>query len=70
MTCSNNCRGVDPNSVIIGGSAVLGAAAATSISLLQGTGLAFGYLGSAGAIGLALSQCPFGQCRVSWVGGP
>ena len=26
MTCANNCRGVDPNSVIIGGTAVLAVA--------------------------------------------
>ena len=66
MTCSNNCRGVDPNSVIIGGSAVLGAAAATGITLLQGGGLAVGTLGAAGAAALAMRQCPRGQCRVSW----
>ena len=26
MTCANNCKGVDPNSVIIGGTALLAAA--------------------------------------------
>ena len=25
MTCANNCRGVNPNSVIVGGTAVLAA---------------------------------------------
>ena len=30
MTCANNCRGVNPNSVIVGGTAVL---AATSIGV-------------------------------------
>ena len=26
MTCANNCKGVDPNSVIIGGTALLAVA--------------------------------------------
>ena len=33
MTCANNCRGVDPNSVIIGGGAVLAASAVSGLSL-------------------------------------
>ena len=32
MTCANNCRGVNPNSVIVGGTAVL---AASSIGKLE-----------------------------------
>ena len=64
MTCANNCKGVDPNSVIIGGSAVLGAATATGITLLQAGGLT---VGGAGAAALAMGRCPSDRpCRVSW----
>ena len=36
MTCANNCRGVNPNSVIVGGTAVL-AAASIGTQLFFGT---------------------------------
>ena len=34
MTCANNCKGVDPNGVVIGGTAVLAAAALTGQQML------------------------------------
>merc|ERR1719412_533807 len=59
MTCANNCRGVDPNSVIIGGGAVLAASAVGGLSFF---GLAQSALGlgavAAAAGGMALTQCP------------
>ena len=71
-TCSNNCRGVDPNAIIIGGSAVLAAATAGGLTILQAAGL--GAIG-AGAIGagaasvlLNTNQCPHTRpCRVSHI---
>ena len=35
MTCANNCRGVNPNAVVIGGTAVLAAAAVTPLQVLD-----------------------------------
>ena len=32
MTCANNCRGVNPNAVIIGGTAVLAVATVSPIA--------------------------------------
>ena len=66
MTCANNCRGVDPNSVIIGGGAVLAASAVGGLSFF---GLAQSALGlgavAAAAGGMALTQCPASRpCRV------
>ena len=34
MTCANNCRGVDPNAVIIGGGAVLAAAGIAGVGFV------------------------------------
>ena len=65
MTCANNCRGVDPNSVIIGGGAVLAASAIGGLSI-SGLAPVLG-LGAAAAGGVALSmgQCPASRpCRV------
>ena len=65
MTCANNCRGVDPNSVIIGGGAVLAASAVGGLSFF-GLAPALG-LGAvaAAAGGMALTQCPASRpCRV------
>ena len=65
MTCANNCRGVDPNSVIIGGSAVLAAAALGAQSfILPAVGMAG--VGGVGAVGLAMAMqpCNNGQCLV------
>ena len=64
-TCANNCRGVDPNSVIIGGGAVLAASAVGGLSFF-GLAPALG-LGAvaAAAGGMALTQCPASRpCRV------
>ena len=65
MTCANNCRGADPNSVIIGGGAVLAASAVGGLSFF-GLAPALG-LGAvaAAAGGMALTQCPASRpCRV------
>ena len=35
MTCANNCKGVNPNAVDIGGTAVLAAAAVTPLQVLS-----------------------------------
>ena len=68
MTCANNCRGVDPNSVIIGGGAVLAATAVggLSFSSVLAPVLGIGAVAAAGG-GLALTrgQCPARRpCRV------
>ena len=34
MTCANNCKGVDPNGVVIGGTALLAAATLTGQQML------------------------------------
>ena len=41
MTCANNCRGVNPNAVVIGGTAVLAAAAVTPLQVLDQESLWF-----------------------------
>ena len=68
MTCANNCRGVNPNSVIIGGGAVLAAATAGGLGYLAPVG-AVGAVGAAAAGGtaalMASMQCPRSRpCRV------
>ena len=35
MTCANNCKGVNPNAVVIGGTAILAAAAVTPLQVLS-----------------------------------
>jgi hypothetical protein len=60
-TCSNNCRGVDPNAIIIGGSAVLGAASLGGLTILQAAGLGAigaGAIGVGGASVLMNNRCP------------
>ena len=70
MTCANNCRGVDPNSVIIGGGAVL---AASAVGGLGFSGLApflgLGTVAAVGAVGaLTSNQCPATRpCRVKFL---
>ena len=50
MTCANNCKGVNPNAVIIGGTAVLAASTVTLQQVLAiGTGV-----GLAGGLGGAV----------------
>ena len=64
MTCANNCRGVNPNAVIIGGTAVLVAAAVTPLQVLAPLGL--GALAAAG-VGQMMNRrsCPATRpCRV------
>ena len=67
MTCANNCRGVDPNSVIIGGGAVLAASAIGGLSIsglapVLGLGAA---AAAAGGVALSMGQCPASRpCRV------
>ena len=48
MTCANNCKGVNPNAVIIGGTAVLAAAAVTPLQVLTPLGL--GVIAAGGGI--------------------
>ena len=66
MTCANNCRGVDPNSVIIGGGAVLAASAVGGLGI---SGLApvlgLGAAAAAGGVALSMDRCPASRpCRV------
>ena len=49
MTCANNCKGVNPNAVIIGGTAVL---VASTVTLQQVIGIGVAVV-SAGGIGTA-----------------
>ena len=56
--CANNCLGVDPNAVVVGGTAVLAASAFGALGALQG----LFFLGSLTTVGtgatLALGMCP------------
>merc|ERR1719264_2080243 len=68
MTCANNCRGVDPNSVIIGGTALAAVASVGGLSALTpgilGVGAA-GTLGGAAVVNQIMNQCPPSRpCRV------
>ena len=66
MTCANNCRGVNPNSVIIGGGAVLAAATVGGLGYLAPVG-AVGAAAAAGGTAalMASMQCPRRRpCRV------
>ena len=68
-TCSNNCRGVDPNAIIIGGSAVLGAAVGGGLSILQAAGLGGIGVGAVAVGGASMLRnnagCPSTRpCRV------
>ena len=71
LTCANNCLGVDPNSVIIGGGAVLAASAlgGQAVAGLLGIGAvaAGGAVGAAGVVAANNgNQCPVRRpCRVS-----
>ena len=61
--CSNNCRGVNPNAIIIGGTAVAIAAAVSQTLLLSPAaigvvGLGAGAVGVGAASGLFGNQCP------------
>ena len=60
MTCANNCRGVNPNAVIIGGTAVLAVAAVSPISSLVPLGLGAATVGGgAVVIGQMMNRgCP------------
>merc|ERR1719350_1423344 len=54
MTCANNCRGVNPNAVVIGGTAVLAAAVASQQVLLAPLGL--GAIAAAGGGAAVVGQ--------------
>ena len=66
--CANNCKGVNPNSIIIGGFATVAVAGVAAQSTLQAAVLGVGGLGAVagiGAMGL-VQQCPNSRpCRVS-----
>ena len=64
VTCANNCRGVDPNAVVIGGTAVLAATATVPIGLQLISALGLGGIGLAGAGTVANGMCPIGSCPV------
>ena len=68
-TCSNNCRGVDPNAIVIGGGAVLTAATVGGLTLLQAAGMGaigIGAIGAGGASAFMSNRCPNTRpCRVS-----
>ena len=67
MTCANNCKGVNPNAVVIGGTAVL---AASTVSLQQmlaiGAGVAAAAGGGAAVLGQMMNRdCPATRpCKV------
>ena len=50
MTCANNCRGVNPNAVIIGGTAVLAVAAVSPLSTLVPLGLGAATVGGGAVV--------------------
>ena len=69
MTCANNCKGVNPNAVIIGGTAVLSAAAVTPLQVLT-IGVEAAVAAGGGAVALSQimssSSCPATRpCNVS-----
>ena len=64
MICANNCKGVEPNSVVVGGSAVLAAAAVGGISSLAMV-FGIGTLALAGGGTVANGLCPIWSCNVS-----
>ena len=56
MTCANNCKGVNPNAVIIGGTAVL---AASTVTLQQVLAVSVGVAAAGGAVGQMMNRsCP------------
>lgn len=64
VVCANNCKGVDPNSVVVGGTALAAAAAIGGLGLFApalpvGLGLAL-----MGGVAVAGRQCPPLSCRV------
>jgi len=64
-TCFNNCKGVDPNS-IIGAGVAAAAATGLAVSSFLGPALGLGAAGVAGAGGAMVlrTQCPPSQCYV------
>ena len=67
LTCANNCRGVDPNAVVIGGGALLAATALGSLQLLPGVvGLAGTLAMGTAAMTILDNGCPSDMpCPVS-----
>ena len=63
--CANNCKGVDPNAVIVGGTAVLAATAGGGLAYLISAALGIGGLSLAGGSTVANGMCPVGTCNVS-----
>eukprot|EP00090_Calanus_glacialis_P043693 TRINITY_DN77410_c0_g1_i1.p1 TRINITY_DN77410_c0_g1~~TRINITY_DN77410_c0_g1_i1.p1 ORF type:complete len:204 (-),score=31.04 TRINITY_DN77410_c0_g1_i1:27-575(-) len=63
VICANNCKGVDPNNVVVGGSAVLAAAAVGGISSLAMV-FGIGTVALAGAGTVANGLCPIWSCNV------
>ena len=70
-SCPNNCIGVDPNAVVVGGTALVASAAigAVSVASIQAVGVGVGLLGLAALGGGSLvggsGSCPPLYCRVS-----
>ena len=65
MTCANNCRGVNPNSVIIGGGAVLAAATVGGLGYLAPVGVVGAAAAGGTAALMASMRCPRTRpCRV------
>jgi hypothetical protein len=66
--CANNCPGMDPNAVVVGGAAALFAVAAATSTAPQLLGPALGagsLLAGAGMLRMGMANsCPRGQCRV------
>ena len=61
MICANNCKGVDPNAIIVGGTAILGATATVGVGILIPPFLGALTLGGA----IANGMCLLGTCNVS-----
>lgn len=64
VLCANNCIGVDPNAVVIGGTAVLAAAAIGGLGSLLPAVFGLGTVALAGGGIVANGMCPIGSCNV------
>ena len=67
-SCPNNCIGVDPNAVVVGGTALVASAAIGAVSAISiqsvGVGL-FGLAALGGGSLVGSGSCPPLYCRVS-----
>ena len=66
VVCANNCRGVDPNSVVVGGTALLAATTTSAVGVLApAIPIGLGTLALGGMMMMTnRAQCPPRTCRV------